>query len=1064
MKNSINEVLERLHILYNNFTSTFELVKGVIESENNLISREIEDQSGNLRTITFPSFKAILDDQTSLRETINSMLAINQTGRAIILDKSGNPSEIYKTNFKDSADKITYTDSITHFNTKRNHFFEEFANPMLHVTLDLSDKVSDETEKTIVHKYIILNDALWERIGNDIINTSHFIDYIEGIDYIIDENEYFIKTNQKRYFGEFTVLKVETDANSNLLVTLQNLSYNDRFNPEINSRSLSSGDFITLQNGSSKFEVLSVNEPTNQITVRNVGGVAPLPVGINVLTLVDESSVRKEIEIGITINQRLAVFIAAINPRTTVFGDFSDVIKFYTNDLTILTPTGNKNFAEYYFSQVVDFGKFIENLAIEASPPRTLGITPDAPTLDANNFTVVQTNSHLTDQKEYNKVKKLSANKTKMESEIAVFDDTIKTLTESINTQVFRSERERTSVETQLNNAQKNRAQSVLNLNAILTQIKDSSTALNNVTPQYAVIGFWGVDAPKISPVTKPQEIIGYRIQYRKKNANGGNSRSVNIQFEDNNSTRNGAFSDWRDLPIRIRNKVVVNGVIQWEEINVENTDEININQLEIPIVQGEIVEIRMKAQSEAGYPQSPLESPWSQIITVSFPEEFNDNEELQQIIDERNEALATQKTEALLESKGINRHLANQFTNNGKTIVHNAFEIDSGAKTSEQNIITVGDQLINLANRLSALEETVNNRIQGIKVFIEDSEGNEFPISEFETKEINAGYYLSELENVDTNFGTIISKNYFIKIKNENASDIQLFSLNPGDLSNEVNPIQSNIMGKAPIIVINSDNGIESPLGNYQRNGQILYVRDKDVANLYNQWDDSEDLLNKFDAYITNTYNPSYPHADGVSSENERVLVVLNNDTNKLEDKKPSTSQRDFLSISTLHPLYLEYIDASTTITRQEEIIELVKEISNSAVANVQGIQAGINKSTGVNVYPKLSYNQNDRFLIGGKSCGSYAFLNVRNISDIQVSGSANSSNKVIAGKSEIKIPVVFQYRMTDATGAVNGLLDRVDQVLYTKTLGIDLKAALNQTFSFDIKFTARYRNTDLV
>ena len=36
---------------------------------------------------------------------------------------------------------------------------------------------------------------------------------------------------------------------------------------------------------------------------------------------------------------------------------------------------------------------------------------------------------------------------------------------------------------------------------------------------------------------------------------------------------------------------------------NVEDADSININQIEIPIKQGEGIEVRMKSISEAGWP-----------------------------------------------------------------------------------------------------------------------------------------------------------------------------------------------------------------------------------------------------------------------------------------------------------------------------------------------------------------------------------------------------------------------------------------------------------------------------
>ena len=57
-----------------------------------------------------------------------------------------------------------------------------------------------------------------------------------------------------------------------------------------------------------------------------------------------------------------------------------------------------------------------------------------------------------------------------------------------------------------------------------------------------------------------------------------------------------------------------------WSEEDLLNPDVPNSNQVDIPIQANERVEIRVKSISEVGWPNSPVESDWSESIFVDFP------------------------------------------------------------------------------------------------------------------------------------------------------------------------------------------------------------------------------------------------------------------------------------------------------------------------------------------------------------------------------------------------------------------------------------------------------------
>jgi hypothetical protein len=127
--------------------------------------------------------------------------------------------------------------------------------------------------------------------------------------------------------------------------------------------------------------------------------------------------------------------------------------------------------------------------------------------------------------------------------------------------------------------------------------------------------------------------------------------------------------------------------------------------------------------------------------------------------------------------------------------------------------------------------------------------------------------------------------------------------------------------------------------------------------------------------------------------------------------------------------------------------------------------------------VYSKISFSENDKYLIGPRSVGAYLFVNPNTHSDILVDGSDSISVKQVnfGSPNSITVPVTFQYRMTDYFGAGDEGLGNVGgipssnsntNIEYVKTVGIDIYSnpVNNDKFSFDLEVSARYYSKSLI
>ena len=115
-----------------------------------------------------------------------------------------------------------------------------------------------------------------------------------------------------------------------------------------------------------------------------------------------------------------------------------------------------------------------------------------------------------------------------------------------------------------------------------------------------------------------------------------------------------GVYTDWITYRSKYLEKVYDEKTERfiWKEESISDGGAENINQINIPIQRGEKVEVRVRAVSEAGYPENALVSDWSNAVICEFPNNLSVGSRSEAILtDARQEAIALQIDSALQEA-----------------------------------------------------------------------------------------------------------------------------------------------------------------------------------------------------------------------------------------------------------------------------------------------------------------------------------------------------------------------------------------------------------------------------
>ena len=1227
--NSISNSLKKLLEINANSLKTFERINEAITTDQRDVSLEILTDDGT-KTVYVPSFGFMKRELERLDTNLKSLAGLGKGNTRIKLP-DGTYQNIITSTLKTPANDITRFNRPVNFSTKANYFFEDFLNPILTTSIDVSGQIPNTTERVLIKRILIdSSNAVSVEYFNTNFKNKDGLNYNQvirditnnNITYTLDEDTRDMPYRNAQFTGKFDVLKISNSKREVLssgagagslggagpvvkrgikLYTLDKLTYSDSTKTLKDTETLRVGDELMVQSGSknTRYKITRIDGSTNQVELLVIEGYESIKIGVNQLGIYRNDISNLSININVGFNERMLVFVKAIDPDSKILAEnWSPGIGLYTNELLLIQADGSKTrLDDYYKEEVADFGRYINALKEDAIPPAAQGVTPDAPVLDLNNFKVVQVNTHLTANDTSDKIKKLSADKVNVEEKIKRLDETIVKKRSEISTKKYESAIQKDKDKNELDSLITERTSETSLYNSIVNQIQSlaSGTNATKVAPKYRVRGFWGVPAAKKVADTVPQNIVQFAIQYRYLSTSGKASEVTQLPFTEGTRQKTAVFSNWNETKTKTRDRFrnTATKKFAWQDSLVEDAQAVNFNQLDISINEGELVEVRVKSVSEAGYPANPIYSEWSESITIDFPIAEIDTTNVEALLMSNAAETAAVKISESLSSKGVFSHIDDSFSANEKYYAHSATSIASGFLSAEQKPISVYDKIAELEAQIASLKGAVEVEIGELIVKIMDEDGTVTVINNGTKNHIFAGYYTDEVASLTVKKGHIVTKTFKLLLENSKATKLELVSRLVGDrnlpayrstgvngtIANNGFGVIENDSGSeeaddkissdnyytsegkydlAPIQYQNIDSSSiasyallsEAPYQSAQRRGQFVYSRFMDIANqnpLYvtaSLFETGTVSLNDYEyslAYADFDVNASTIQLLTARGNGESVDFIWTGTFGKSGGVVNANLSTDFsatkvdvcsvgdvgagnynngLYIHKDHPdlnnLYSDLQDNgsidNTSVTDAEQKTNIKTLVDNAIytmpitstyATGTSFVYSGFGSGAGAGVFGpaavsgnnatkqlafqktidlialgdrsfKMSFDANDQYLLGGRSCGAFLFLSPINLNTLRVEGDTKQSRKQIKGKvatldnsNALSVDIIFQYRMTDYfgndpdsdIGRVGGQAKlRFPNLTYTKKIGLDIFDKHDQQFSFDLEVFAKY------
>lgn len=922
-----------------------------------------------------------------------------------------------------------------------------------------------------------------------------------------------------------------TETKSVKLYTLNKLSYSDSAKTLKETETLKIGDELIVNSGedTTKYAIVSINSGTSQVELRLVEGYEGIKIGPDQLKIHKAANMPIEIDVNIGFDQRLLIFVKPIDPNSNIVAEkWSPGIALSTNELKMTATDGTiMTLADYYQAEVADFGQFIKALQNDRIPASIEAVTPAAPDLITTNFKVVQINTHLTSNDTFVAVQQMSADKVNVVDKLKKLDDTIMAKKATLATTKFKSNTEKSKFVNELGSLADQRLSETKMYSSLVTQIATAAqdASIKKIQPKYRVRGFWSIPDPAAIPGVKGQEIVRFVVQYRYLSTNGKTSSVDQIEFQDKDNTKTAAFSNWNEVlgPVRKRSKDV-DGKFYWVYDSEEGADTVNFNSLDIAIQPGEQVQFRIKSQSEAGWPSNPAESDWSEIITVNFPEGQLSTLDAITVVENNEREIAKVEISNELEARGVFAHVADSFTANEKFFAHQATTIASGFLTPEQKPVSLFDKLSEMTAQVTALQETLAGLKGELNVELVDESGNVTKIRPNTVNKIFAGYYADQVKGLQVQKGVVITKNFKLLLKNTRSTVLELvariagtrtlpvwnsstaspFGTNPNALTIDSKVLDDTYYtteakyDRVPIQYQNLDattlaqtytgsSGVaighfqSIPYQSAQLRGQYIYGRYYNVSG--------EDTL----------YLETPIGGTGVINDLAEAEYLVDGGTQTMlgtdfiwsgvwigttAPRTISTVAQGSTSITNAlydgglyahidHPVIQDGRNNLTYVFQTvRNVATMTKTATLTADATNGKKQTPYLWLSANNRAVKTSFGIYDQYLLGGRSCGSYLFINPINKDSLVVDGDNKFGVKKINGSTAtsgnaISVDITFQYRMTDyygqgttGTGRVGGIINTtLTNLTYAKQIGIDIFDSDDEQFSFDLEIFAKYK-----
>lgn len=696
-------------------------------------------------TYSMPSFLALENKINLLREDFDNLVNAPKTGEAYFTF-DGNSRAIEVRGYTHTPSSLILP-TRDEFGVKTNNIFKDFLNPTLYLHFDLSSIPNDITTVN-VKKVIPVAQALKERFALE-TGENATVQYMWGdlykilslyskdVDYIEYDTTMNLPIRKNIGSGTYVIEKVVDDVideNLDEYVTIKfrtdvenatkNLSYKT-FDETID-RYLNIGDQLVTYDDSAKMEITEIQNNTNTVTVKILFGDYLNLVESNVEdTQLDDiedlcklkffSPVDfdndKYVQVPLEEDQYVFIAIAPLNNRMNVQSPWGSGLLVNTYKLT---NSDGVDFKTYYNNNINNIGDVLNDITSMMSESLTKynkdefdSMVNYKPTINTNNLSVIQINSHLNDSDTIKNIRALYSQKKQIKLQLNEVQTQITDINSKLNQISFEDTSNLRSVyTTQLSEYNQTKNDLNTSLNKILDQIainaNNSDIPIENA--KYHIRGFFDC-TNDIDGNEYKYPIRGIQVQYRYKNVHNttGKAMTINEKY---------IFSDWNVMNGFNNVKVASNDgsgyKFNFKPLN-DDKNEPSFNQIDIPISQGETVDLRLKIIYDYGFPFVEVASGWSDIVNISFPSEYLKDVQILDILKENNDDIETYRFENIISEKGITKHIDDEIIDQDITYFHNPSHIASGFYTNERRIIPLKDKLEELSNQIILLRDEIN-------------------------------------------------------------------------------------------------------------------------------------------------------------------------------------------------------------------------------------------------------------------------------------------------------------------------------------------------------------------
>lgn len=811
MASNLTEYISTLQDLTQKNVNILTAINDAFYTKQSHLTVNVDD----VTSYTIPSFIALENKLNSLCADFENLVTAPKTGEANFYF-DGNSQSIQLKGYANTPEKVKL-EKVTNFFVNSNDIFKDFLTPEPYIRLYVGD-ISNDINHINVKKIIPKNDTLIALLSSNKAEYKEVVKvlelYTEDIDYVEYDTLKHMPLKQNIGTGTYTITEVVsnyTDANFDEYYVLRVDNINYFVDNETIQKTLSVGDELVSYNDKVKLKITSLNVGAKTITCRVMQGAYINLVANDTNSNIEKDlctlkylssqnlrDVEKYVDVPLEEDRYVMIFVAPVNSQMMLQAPWGTGIFLDVNELSYSDESGTYYFRDYYNKHVTNIGDSLYSLtSLIKSNIHDFGkaefdiITQDKPVVNPDNLIVTEINAHLNNSKTVQKIRSLYTQKQNYKIELESVQKDIDSINNILASLSFQdTSNNRTIYTAQLTQLNEKKQELTTSISSILQEISNTvnETNIPIENAKYRIRGFFDYEA-YVSDLRKKStqlenadlNVNKIIVQYRYKNQDRvvGNAMTIGDKF---------IFSDWNVMDSQTIKMVPNYNTSSYQFNYPKSNNDVNepsFNQIDIPISQGESVDIRLKVVYDLGYPYIETTSAWSDIVNIEFPQEFLKNVSILDIIEENNDDIKKNQFNGILTSGGYTKHVDDLIVDQDVTYFHHPEYISSGFYTAERRIIPLKDKLEELnSDVLELKDEVFGTSADDLHVTIVDgnTETQVLPFSD------NTHYVLNYTDAKNDNNSNAVA-NLSIKLANKSDHNVKLFSIFPGNLNEVITP-----------------------------------------------------------------------------------------------------------------------------------------------------------------------------------------------------------------------------------------------------------------------------------